>query len=88
MTLDPRTQLAYTILMGLRNHHESVAHKKRETSHTRDDRRLEQERRSMEALTQALMDPCATVQEAVLNSLVQRAEVDSPVMKEKDRISG
>ncbi len=88
MTLDPRTQLAQTMLMGLTRHDESVIRQKRETSKKRKSRQLEQERRSMEALTQALLDPCATVQEAVLNSLVQRAEVDSPVIKGKDRFSG
>lgn len=87
MTLDPRTQLALTMLMGLRNDHESVVRKIQETSQKRDGRRLEQDRRSMEALTQALLDPCATVQEAILDSLMQRAEMDSPVMKEQDRFS-
>lgn len=87
MTLDPRTQLAHTMLMGLRTRDKSVIRQQQETSQKRDGGRVEQERRSMEALTQALLDPCATVQEAVLNSLMQRAEVDSPVMKEHERFS-
>lgn len=88
MTLDPRTQLAHTMLMGLRNDHKSVVRKNQKPSQKRDGRWLEQERRSVEALTKALLDPCATVQEAVLHSLMKRAEVDSPAEKEKDRFSG
>jgi len=88
MTLDPRTQLAQTMLMGLTNQNEFLGRKKPVTSKDRDPRRLEQERRSLEALTQALLDPFSTVQEAKLNSLVQRAKVNTQAMIVKDRTSG
>ena len=88
MTLDPRTQLAQTMLMGVTNHNKSVTHKKPPTSHHRDRSRLEQERRSMEALTQALLDPCATVQEAMLSSLLQRAEGEPRALHIKDWSAG
>ncbi len=84
MTLDPRTQLAQTMLMGVTNQNKSVIRQKPSTSLHRDRTRLKEEQRSMEALTHALLDPCATVQEAMLSSLLQRSEVDSPSINTKE----
>ena len=88
MTLDPRTQLALTMVAGLKNQQEPQNRKRQQTANERDRLRKEQERRSMEALTQALLDPCTTVQEAVLDSLLQRSVIDSPVLDAKGRVSG
>lgn len=78
MTLDPRAQLALTMVTGLRSQQEPGNQKGYPTANERDRLWKKQERRSMEALTQALLDPCTTVQEAVLDSLLQRTEIDSP----------
>ncbi len=77
MTLDPRTQLALMMGSGLTRQQDQGKVKRQFAAPDRDRLRKEQERRSMEALTQALLDPCTTVQEAVLDSLLQRTGVDS-----------
>jgi len=77
MTLDPRTQLALMMVTGLTSQQDQGKVKRQFAAPDRDRLRKEQERRSMEALTQALLDPCTTVQEAVLDSLLQLAGVDS-----------
>jgi len=77
MTLDPRTQLAIMMVTGLTSPQGQGKVKRQFPAPDRDRLRKEQERRSMEALTQALLDPCTTVQEAVLDSLLQRTKVDS-----------
>ena len=86
MTLDPRTQLAITMLTGLTNHQEPL-HRKRQPIAVKPER-LRKEQRAMEALTQALLDPCTTVQEAVLDALLQDTMIDSPSLEKKDRSSG
>ncbi len=78
MALDPRAQLALTMVTGLMSQQEPGNRKGYPTANERDRLWKKQERRSMEALTQALLDPCTTVQEAVLDSLLQRTESDSP----------
>ena len=84
MALDPRTQLALTMVTGLMSQQEPGNRKR--PSMAKESSRLSQkrERRSMEALTQALLDPCTTVQEAVLDSLLQRSMIDSSSSSEKD----
>jgi hypothetical protein len=84
MTLDPRTQLAHTMVAGLTSQQEPRKQKRKSTIIERDRLGKEQERRSMEALTQALLDPCTTVQEAVLHSLLQRTSIHSPSWNKKD----
>jgi hypothetical protein len=88
MTLDPRTQLAQTMLIGLANQNHPRTRKKPVPAHERDGRQLERERQSMEALMQALLDPCATVQEARQMSLVQDADVDVTARNTQDRTVG
>jgi len=78
MTLDPRTQLALTMVIGLTSQQESGNRKAQPRANEGHRLRKEYERQSMEALTQALLDPCTTAQEAVLDSLLQRTEIDSP----------
>ena len=78
MALDPRAQLALTMVTGLMSQQEPGNRKGYPNANERDRLWKKQERRSMEALTQALLDPCTTVQEAVLDSLLQRTEIDSP----------
>ena len=78
MTLDPRTQLALTMVTGLTSQQKPGNRRGYPTANERDRLWKKQERRSMEALTQALLDPCTTVQEAVLDSLLERTESDSP----------
>lgn len=85
MTLDPRTQLAQTMLMGLAEPKEPIFRKRSATTNNQGHLKNEQDQHSIEALTQALLDPFTTVQEAVLDSQLQRAEVDSPVKNEKNR---
>ncbi len=77
MTLDPRTQLAIMMVTGLKSQQDQGKVKRQYAAPDRDRLCKEQERRSMEALTQALLDPCTTVQEAVLDSLLQRTGVGS-----------
>ena len=88
MTLDPRTQLAQTMLRGFTSQNASKTRKKTEISNERDRPRKSRDRQSMEALTQALLDPFTTVQEAELNSLIRDTEIASPVMKGNPRTSG
>ena len=78
MALDPRAQLALTMVTGLRSQQEPGNQKGYPNANERNRLWKKQERRSMAALTQALLDPCTTVQEAVLDSLLQRTEIDSP----------
>lgn len=87
MTLDPRAQLAQTMLTALASPLETGKSKNLSTSHDRDRLRKDQERRSMEALTQALLDPCTTVQEAVLESMLQRTVIDPLSEDRKNRAS-
>lgn len=85
MTLDPRTQLAQTMMMGLTETKKPASGKRPATANNRGRRNKEQDRHSVEALTQALLDPFTTVQEAVLDSQLQRVEIDSPVKNGKNR---
>lgn len=84
MTLDPRTQLAHTMVAGLTSQQAPRKQKRKPTIIERDRLGEGQERRSMESLTEALLDPFTTVQEAVMDSLLQRAHIDSSSLNRKD----
>lgn len=84
MTLDPRAQLAQTMLLGLANQKDSAPPKKVRKTQEWTKLETEQARRAMEALTEALLDPCATVQEAVLDSLLLRSKSKSSPSHEQD----
>lgn len=85
MTLDPRTQLALTMVHGLAGQQEPQNQKRRHTPNEQNGLLKKQERRYMEALTKALLDPCTTVQEAEMETLLQQTLIDSPSMNGKDR---
>ena len=82
MALDPRAQLALTMVTGLTTRTEPRNRRRTVVGHERE--RLRQEQRATEALTQALLDPCATVQEAMLTSLLQQSTKDPSLSHEKD----
>lgn len=69
---------------GLTDQKAREKQKRKPPTNERD--RLRKEQRAMEALTKALLDPCTTVQEAVLDSLLQRAVMDNVSPVEKDRL--
>lgn len=82
MRLDPRAQLAFTIVNEFTNQEEPQNLHHSHPSHEQD--RLREEQGRIEALTQALLDPCTTVQEAVLESLVKRSANNAPPSAKKD----
>ncbi|MDT7042938.1 hypothetical protein [Candidatus Nitronereus thalassa] len=77
MTLDPRAQLAQTMQIGLANRKKPTASKKLHPPRERHPHETQHAQQAMDALTKALLDPCTTVQEAMLESRVERSKRES-----------